>query len=158
MFVLSVHNFKMFDHIRASAEYNRRAAIIESLYAGQTEIIPFFGYLRSIIYDIAAKYLISKTIFKKGSVNPTKKKSWKRLQQLLKGLKSSFHRTQGYLYDEISKNFGCDNCWKGFTFQILIKVIKVRQMLSEAKDEQSCLLYKEFWSPSLNLNPMDYYV
>jgi len=40
MFVVSVHNFKMSEQIRSSAEYNRRAAIIEGLRAerSQTEI------------------------------------------------------------------------------------------------------------------------
>jgi len=59
MFVVSVHNFKMSEQIRSSAEYNQRTAIIEGLHAGrsQIEIIQFFGYPKSIIYDIAAKYL-----------------------------------------------------------------------------------------------------
>jgi len=41
MCVVSVHNFKMSEQIRSSAEYNRRAAIIEGLCTGclQTEII-----------------------------------------------------------------------------------------------------------------------
>jgi len=64
----------MSEQIRSSAEYNRRAAIIEGLRAGrsQIEIIRFFGYSRSIIYDVAAKYLASETS-KKGSANPTRK-------------------------------------------------------------------------------------
>lgn len=41
-----------------NAEYNRRAAIIEGLRAGRspTDIIKFFGYPRSTVYDIAQKY------------------------------------------------------------------------------------------------------
>jgi len=44
--------------LKPSVKYNRRAAIIESLRAecSATEIIRFFGYSRSIIYDIVAKY------------------------------------------------------------------------------------------------------
>jgi len=51
-------------------------AIIESLRAGrlQTEIILFFGYSRSIVYDVAAKYLASETS-KKDSANPRKSHS-----------------------------------------------------------------------------------
>jgi len=46
MFVVNVHNFKMFEQIKSSAEYNRRSSTIEGLRAGrsQTEIIRFFGY------------------------------------------------------------------------------------------------------------------
>jgi len=43
-------------------EYNRRVTIIEGLRAGRspTEIIRFFfGYLRSIVYDVVAKYSAS---------------------------------------------------------------------------------------------------
>ncbi|KYN09101.1 hypothetical protein ALC57_18788 [Trachymyrmex cornetzi] len=44
--------------LKPSAEYNRRAAIIEGLRAGRsaTEIIRFFGYPRSTVYDVVAKY------------------------------------------------------------------------------------------------------
>ncbi|KYM80335.1 hypothetical protein ALC53_09429 [Atta colombica] len=43
--------------LKSSAEYNRRAAIIEGLRAGRsaTKIIRFFGYPRSTIYDIMTK-------------------------------------------------------------------------------------------------------
>jgi len=42
-------------------EYNRRAAIIEGLRAGRspTEIIRSFGYPRSTVYDVVAKYSAS---------------------------------------------------------------------------------------------------
>jgi len=44
--------------LKPSAEYNRRAAIIEGLRAGRSamEIIRFFGYPRSTVYDVVAKY------------------------------------------------------------------------------------------------------
>ncbi|KAG5313072.1 MOS1T transposase, partial [Pseudoatta argentina] len=44
--------------LKLSAEYNRRAAIIEGLRArlSATEIIRFFGYSRSTVYDVVAKY------------------------------------------------------------------------------------------------------
>lgn len=61
--------------LKSSAEYNRRAAIIESLRAGHsaTEIIRFFGYPRSTVYDIVAKYTTSEKS-KEGSSNPARKK------------------------------------------------------------------------------------
>jgi len=42
-------------------EYNRRATIIEGLRAGGllTEIIRVFGYPRSTVYDVVAKYSVS---------------------------------------------------------------------------------------------------
>lgn len=74
MFVVSVHNLKMSEQIRSSAEYNRKAAIIEGFRAGRsrTKIIRFFGYPRLTVYDVAAKYLASETS-EKGSANPTRK-------------------------------------------------------------------------------------
>jgi len=93
MFVISVHNFKMFEQIRSSAEYNQRMAI-KGLGAGrsQIEIIRFFGYSRSTIYDVATKYLASETS-EKGFAIPTRKSySKKKLVRTpaIKGLKSSF--------------------------------------------------------------------
>jgi len=42
-------------------EYNRRVAIIEGLRVGRSprEIIRFFGYPRSTVYDVVAKYSAS---------------------------------------------------------------------------------------------------
>ncbi|KYN12210.1 hypothetical protein ALC57_15607 [Trachymyrmex cornetzi] len=50
--------------LKPSAEYNRRAAIIESIRAGRsaTEIIRFFGYPRSTVNDVFAKYHESEKI------------------------------------------------------------------------------------------------
>ena len=46
-----------------NAEYNRRAAIIEGLRTERsaTEIIRFFGYLRSTVYDIVIKYTLEQS-------------------------------------------------------------------------------------------------
>jgi len=45
--------------LKPSAEYDRRAAIIEGLRAGRSamEIIRFFEYPRSTDYDVVAKYI-----------------------------------------------------------------------------------------------------
>ncbi|XP_011858762.1 PREDICTED: uncharacterized protein LOC105556290 [Vollenhovia emeryi] len=47
--------------LKPSAEYNQRAAIIEGLRAGRSamEIIQFFGYPRSTVYDVVTKYTAS---------------------------------------------------------------------------------------------------
>ena len=44
--------------LKSSAEYNQKAAIIESFRARRsaTEVIQFFSYPRSTVYDIVAKY------------------------------------------------------------------------------------------------------
>lgn len=44
--------------LKPSTEYNRRGAIIESVRAGDaaTETIRVFGYPKSTVYDIFAKY------------------------------------------------------------------------------------------------------
>ena len=58
MLLINSHILKMAAMLKPSAEYNRRAAIIEDLRAGRsaTEIIRFFGYPRSTVYDVVAKY------------------------------------------------------------------------------------------------------
>jgi len=50
---------KMLAMLKSTAEYNRRAAIIQifALDAQATKIIRFFRYSRSIVYDIMAKYM-----------------------------------------------------------------------------------------------------
>ena len=55
--LVNSHILKMIAILKSSAEYNRRAAIIEGLCAGHsaTEIIRFFEYPRSTIY-VVAKY------------------------------------------------------------------------------------------------------
>ncbi|XP_018364731.1 PREDICTED: uncharacterized protein LOC108762295, partial [Trachymyrmex cornetzi] len=60
--------------LKPSAEYNRRAAIIESVRAGRsaTEIIRFFGYPRSTVYDVIAKYHESEKP-NEGSATPVRK-------------------------------------------------------------------------------------
>ena len=49
--------------LKPSAEYNRRALIIEGLRAERStmEIIQFFGYSRSTIYDVVIKYTLEQS-------------------------------------------------------------------------------------------------
>jgi len=57
----SKHKLKMVAASIPGREYNRRAAIIEGLRAERlsTEIIQFFEYPRSTVYDVVAKYSVS---------------------------------------------------------------------------------------------------
>jgi len=59
MILVNSHILKMAAMLKQSAEYNRRAAIIEGIRIGRsaTEIIRFFGYPRSTIYVVVAKYI-----------------------------------------------------------------------------------------------------
>ncbi|EGI62987.1 hypothetical protein G5I_08617 [Acromyrmex echinatior] len=56
--ILNSHILKMAAMLKPSAEINRRAAIIEGLRAGHSamEIIRFFGYSKSTVYDVVARY------------------------------------------------------------------------------------------------------
>jgi len=60
MILINSHILKMAAMLKPSAEYNRRAAIIEGIRTGRsaTEIIRFFGYPRSTIYVVVAKYIV----------------------------------------------------------------------------------------------------
>ena len=64
----------MAEMLGTSAEYSRRTAIVESLRAGRsaTEKNRFFGYPRSTVYDIVAKYNASEKS-EEGSGNPARK-------------------------------------------------------------------------------------
>jgi len=66
----------MSERIKSSAKYNQRAAIIEDLRAGrsQIEIIQFFVYPRPTVYNIAAKYLALKTSEKVLSIRQRRKR------------------------------------------------------------------------------------
>jgi len=58
MLLVNSHIFKMAAMLKPNAKYNRRVAIIEGFRAGRlaTEIIRFFGYPRSIVYNVMTKY------------------------------------------------------------------------------------------------------
>jgi len=53
MRLVNSHILKMTTMLKPSAKYNWKAAIIESFRAGRsaTEIIRFFGYPKSIVYE-----------------------------------------------------------------------------------------------------------
>jgi len=64
----------MAESFRKTPEYNRRAAVIEGVRAGRTpnEIIKFFGYPRSTVYDIVQRYAASEES-EEGSCTPARK-------------------------------------------------------------------------------------
>ncbi|EGI58339.1 hypothetical protein G5I_13554 [Acromyrmex echinatior] len=74
MLLVNSHILKMAAMLKPSAEYNRRAAIIKDLRAGRSamEIIRFFGYPRSTVYDVVAKYTDLEQ-FNEGSSMPARK-------------------------------------------------------------------------------------
>jgi len=82
--------------LKPSAEYNQRAAIIEDLRAGHsvTEIIRFFGYPRSIVYDVVTKYKALETVqrrFQHASEEESPRKNAPRgPSQSLKGSRADF--------------------------------------------------------------------
>ncbi|EZA58491.1 hypothetical protein X777_01112 [Ooceraea biroi] len=86
--------------LKPSAEYNRRAAIIEGLRAGRsaTEIIRFFEYPRSTVYDVVANYTASEQSNESSSM-PAKKNHSKersaRTPAVVERAQAFFWRIQG---------------------------------------------------------------
>jgi len=131
--------------LRTSAEYNRRAAIIESLRAGRsaTEIIRFFGYPRSTVYGIMAKYNASEKSGE-GSANPARKTHLRervsRTAAVVEKAQALISEDPGQSLRKLASALGVsertmrriaeeDLRYKSYT-------IKVRQMLSEAARTQ----------------------
>jgi len=85
MLLVNSHILKMVAMLKPNAEYNRR--VIEVRLA--TEIIRFFGYPRSTVYDVVAKYTLeqSNEDFDYERERVTRKNAPRGLSQLLKGLK-----------------------------------------------------------------------
>jgi len=96
--------------LKPSAEYNQRAAIIEDLRARHsvTEIIRFFGYPRSIVYDVVTKYKALETVqrrFQHASEEESSKERTARTLAVIERVKSWF-RTQATIVAKISID-----CW-----------------------------------------------
>ena len=73
--------------LKPNTEYNRKSAIIEGLRTGRsaTEIIRFFGYSRSIVYDVVAKY--GKTVQRRFQYACEEESFERTHRESLKGLK-----------------------------------------------------------------------
>ena len=75
--------------LKSSAEYNQKAAIIESFRTGRsaTEIIRFLSYPRSTVYDIVAKYTALEQFSEGFSMSARKSHSKERTTRILQSLK-----------------------------------------------------------------------
>lgn len=130
----------MAEHVKNSAEYNRRTAIIESLRAGRTppEIIRFFGYPRSTVYDIAQKYTASEKSGE-GSAIPARKiharQKGTRTPELINRAQELISENPGTSLRKLASILGISERIVRRIAQEDLRytsyVIKVRQMLSE---------------------------
>jgi len=98
LMLLNSHILKMAAMLKPSAEYNRRAAIIEGLRAGRlaTEIIRFFGYPRSTVYDIVVKYTALEQSNEDSSMPARKSHSKERIARI----PAVVERTQALISDD----------------------------------------------------------
>ena len=141
MHVLNHHNLETVAMLKPSTEYNRRAAIIESIRAGRlaTEIIRFFGYPRSTVYDVFAKYHESEKSSEGSATSARKFHSKERVVRtpdIIQWAQELIFEDPGQSIRKLSSVVGVsektmrriveeDLRYKSYT-------IKVRQMLSEA--------------------------
>ncbi|KAL6421010.1 hypothetical protein ACFW04_013561 [Cataglyphis niger] len=114
--------------VRTSAEYNRKAAIIEGLRTGRlpTEIIKFLGYPRSTVYDIAKYAALEKS--EEGSADPARKILLKEKAQelILEDPGTAVRKLTTDLGNETMRRIAEEN------LRYMSYVIRVRKMLSEA--------------------------
>ena len=130
----------MAEQLRLSAEYNRRAAIIESLRAGRSpaEIIEFFKYPRSTVYEVCAKYKASEKL-EKGFANPSRKNHLRdksaRTPEVVQRVQELIAEDPGQSFRKLATIVGTSEA----TMRRIVEedlryksyVIRVRQMLSE---------------------------
>ncbi|XP_076634304.1 LOW QUALITY PROTEIN: uncharacterized protein LOC143348207 [Colletes latitarsis] len=135
------YNLKMAELVKPSAEYNRRAAIIESLCAGRTpvEIIKFFGYSRSTVYDVAKRYAASES-FEKGSPSPARKVQVRqkstRTPEIIQRVQDMIFEDPGTSLRKLASVLGVSETVvrriAQEDFRYVSYILKVRQMVSEA--------------------------
>lgn len=131
----------MGESVRSSAEYNRRAAVIEALRAGRspTEIIRFFGYPRSTVYDIAQKYADAEKS-EEGSANPARqshsREKTARAPNVVQRAQELISEDPGVPLRKLSTTLGVSEATMRRIAEKDLRytsyVLKVRQMLSEA--------------------------
>jgi len=166
MLLVNSHKFKMAAASTPGREYNRRAAIIKDHRAGRllTEIIRFFGYPRSIVYDVVAKYSASEQS-NESSSTPARKSHSKectvRISAMVERIQALISEDPQLMRKLVSivgvseltmrRIVEEDLRYKSYT-------LKIWQIFSEAGPSE-LLAVKEFWPPnSPDLNPLDYYV
>jgi len=130
----------MAESFRKTPEYNRRAAVIEGVRAGRTpnEIIKFFGYPRSTVYDIVQRYAASEES-EEGSCTPARKIHVRekaiRTPELIKRAQDLISEDPGVSLAKLAAILGVSDT----TVRRIVKnnlryksyILKVRQMLSE---------------------------
>ncbi|CAK9807113.1 Transposable element Tcb1 transposase [Anthophora quadrimaculata] len=131
----------MTELVKQNPEYDRRAAIIESLRAGRTpvEIIKFFSYPRSTVYDIAKRYAASDW-FEKGSPSPARKVQVRekstRTPEIIQRAQDMILEDPGTSLRKLASVLGVSETIVRQIAQEDLRyasyVLKVRQMLSEA--------------------------
>ncbi|XP_011863807.1 PREDICTED: uncharacterized protein LOC105559817 [Vollenhovia emeryi] len=131
----------MAELVKQSVEYNRRAAIIESLRAERTpaEIIKFFGYPRSTVYDVAKRYTVSEES-EKDSSSPARKiqvrEKSTRTPELIRRVQDMILEDPGISLRKLASVLRVSETIVRRIVQEDLRytsyVLKVRQMLSEA--------------------------
>lgn len=131
----------MAELVKPNMEYNRRTAITESLRAGRTpvEIIKFFGYPRSTVYDVAKRYAASER-FEKGFPSPARKvqvrEKSSRTPEMIQRVQDMISEDPGTSLRKLASVLGLsDTSVRRIVLEDLrytSYVLKVRQMLSEA--------------------------
>ncbi|XP_018311841.1 uncharacterized protein [Mycetomoellerius zeteki] len=162
----------MAESFRKTSEYNRRTAVIKGVRAERTpsEIVKFFGYPRSTVYDIVQRYAASEES-EEGSCTPARKIHVREkailTPELVKRAQDLISKDSRVSLAKLAAILGMSDTTVRRIVQEDLRyksyVLKVRQMLSEAakaKRLARCnLLVKDFWPPnSPDLNPLDYYV
>ncbi|XP_076226776.1 uncharacterized protein LOC143174895 [Nomia melanderi] len=130
----------MTELVNPSTEYNRRAAIIKSLCAGRTpiEIIKFFAYPRSTVYDVAKRYAASEG-FEKGSPSSARKmqvKEKSRTPEIIQRIQDMILEDPETSLRKLASVLGVSETIVRRITQEDLRytsyILKVRQMLSEA--------------------------
>ncbi|XP_019886946.2 uncharacterized protein LOC109610920 [Ooceraea biroi] len=131
----------MAELVKPSMEYDRRAAIIESLRAGRmtAEIIKFFGYPRSTVYDVAKRYAVSEES-EEGSYTPARKRQARekstRTPEIIRRAQDMILEDPGTSLRKLASVLGVSETIVRRISKEDLKytsyVLKIRQMLSEA--------------------------
>jgi len=168
MLLVNSHKLKMTAASTSGREYNQRAAIIEGLCAGPPiKIIQFFGYPRSTVYDVVAKYN-DRTIKRKFQY-ASKKESLERTHREnpyngRKDPSADFGRSRTIVV-KISINCGCkrannvSNCRGRSSAGRAAPAHTSYLVQNWISDTHNIDMFwsKEFWPPnSPDLNPLDY--
>jgi len=162
MLLINSHILKMAAMLKPSAEYNRKAAIIRGRRSA-TEVIRFFGYPRSTVYDIVAKYTALEQ-FNEGFNMPARKNHSKERTARIPAV---VERAQALISDDPKQSLRKLALIVSVTEPTMCRIAKEDLRYKShyhIKDTTDALLSYcsprlPFWLPnSPDLNPLDYYV